>query len=82
MHIFPNPTNDFIHINLGDFAGKKGTVAITNSLGIVLQRKAFSALPSVPATFDMSGFIGGMYLVSIKVEGHRGFTKQFVVSTL
>ena len=81
IQVFPNPTNNFIHINLGDFVGKKGTVEIVDALGVIIQRKEFTSLPSIPAAFDVSKFIGGMYMVSIKVEGHRRFTKRFVVGT-
>ena len=82
VQLFPNPTDDYIHINLGDFVGKKGVVEIVDARGVLMQRKEFTSLPSLPATFDVSEFIGGMYMVSIKVEGHRRFTKRFIVSSL
>ena len=80
--VFPNPTNDYINVSLRDFAGKSGTVEIYNSLGQQMERRVYQSIPSVPATFDVSDLIGGVYTISIKVDNHRRFTKKFIVSKL
>ena len=80
--VFPNPTNDYIHISLKDFAGKAGTIEINNSLGQQVGNRVYQAIPSVPATFDVSKLIGGVYSITVKVDGHRSFTKKFIVSNL
>ena len=80
--VFPNPTDDYVHISLKDFAGKSGTVEIYNSLGQQVGGRVYQSIPTLPATFDVSDLIGGMYTISIKVDGHRRFTKKFIVSKL
>lgn len=82
VSVFPNPTNDYLHISLKDFAGKSGTIEIYNSLGQQVGGRVYQAIPSIPATFDVSKMIGGVYTISINVDEHRRFTKKFIVSKL
>jgi hypothetical protein len=80
--VYPNPATDNFHIALRDFAGKAGTIEIYNSFGQKMTGRNYLSLPTIPAEFDVSGFTNGMYLISIKVENHRRFTKKFIVSRL
>ncbi len=80
--VFPNPTNDNIHIDMRDFAGKAGTIEIYNNLGQKMKERTYLSFPTIPAMFDVSGFANGMFTISIKVENHRRFTKKFIVSKL
>jgi hypothetical protein len=80
--VYPNPAADNIYIALRDFAGKAGTIEIYNNLGQKMMVRNYLSFPTIPAEFDVSGFTNGMYLISIKVENHRRFTKKFIVSRL
>jgi len=80
--VFPNPTDDYIHLSLKDFAGKSGTIEIYNSLGQQVANREYQSIPSLPATFDVSKMISGVYTITIKVDEHRRFTKKFIVSKL
>jgi hypothetical protein len=80
--VYPNPAEDNIHIALRDFAGKTGTIEIYNNLGQRMKGRDYISFPAAPAVFDVSGFTNGMYLISIKVENHRRFTKKFIVNKL
>ena len=82
IQVFPNPTNEFIHITLRELSGKKGTIDIVNSFGQIIQTKNYQVIPSQPATFDVSALVSGVYFVNIKIDGHRSVTKKFVVGRL
>ena len=82
IQIYPNPTNEFINITLRELAGKKGTIEIFNSFGQKVKGQNYEVIPSLPATFDVSELVGGVYFVNIKIEGHRTVTKKFVVGRL
>jgi len=82
IQIYPNPTNEFINITLRELAGKKGTIEIFNSFGQRVKSQNYEVIPSLPATFDVSELVGGVYFVNIKIEGHRMVTKKFVVGRM
>lgn len=80
--IYPNPTDKKINVLLRDFAGKSGTIEIFNSEGKKMLGKDYVVFPSIPASFNVSDFENGIYTISIKVDGHKRFTKKIVVSKL
>ena len=80
--VFPNPTKDYINIDMRDFAGKTGTIEIYNNLGQKMMERTYLSFPSIPAVFDVSDFTNGMFTISIKVDNYRRFTKKFIVSKL
>jgi hypothetical protein len=80
--LYPNPTHDNIHIDMRGYVGKAGTIEVYNNLGQKMTARNYLSFPTIPAEFDVSGFTNGMYLISIKVENHRRFTKKFIVNKL
>ena len=79
VHIYPNPTNGIIYLTLRDFAGKKGTVEIYNSLGQKMISQNYNSFPTAPAVFDVSKMVSGVYSMVIKIDNHRRFAKKFVI---
>ncbi len=78
--VYPNPTDNLINIALRDFAGKTGTIEIYNSLGQRMTGRDYQSFPTIPAVFDVSNYVNGIYTISIKVENHKRFTKKFAVT--
>lgn len=78
--VFPNPSNDKIHISLKSFTGKKGDIAIYNSLGQLKFNQQYLSIPLFPVGVDVSKFVPGIYTIAVKVENHKRIVKQFVVS--
>ncbi|MEM6965618.1 MAG: lectin-like protein, partial [Bacteroidota bacterium] len=80
--VYPNPTDQQLNIALRDFAGKAGTIEIYNGLGQRMASRDYVSLPTIPAVFDVSDYVNGIYTISVKVENHRRFTKKFIVTKL
>ncbi|MFK8010078.1 MAG: discoidin domain-containing protein, partial [Saprospiraceae bacterium] len=80
--LYPNPTDKIINVTLRDFAGKSGTIEIYNSLGQKMAGREYLSFPTIPATFNVENFVGGIYTISIKIENNKRFTKKFVVTKL
>ncbi|MFK8009763.1 MAG: T9SS type A sorting domain-containing protein [Saprospiraceae bacterium] len=78
--VFPNPSNDKIHISLKSFTGKKGDIEIYNSLGQLQYNQECPSIPLFPIGIDVSKYVPGIYTISVKVENHKRIVKQFVVS--
>ncbi len=80
--VYPNPTAELLNINLDEYAGKAATIELVNSLGQVLSKTKIDALPVTSIGLDVSDFTGGIYGITIKVEGHKRLTRLFVKSKL
>ncbi|MEM6965179.1 MAG: lectin-like protein [Bacteroidota bacterium] len=78
--VYPNPTNNHINITLNDFSGKAGTIEIFNQLGQQQFGRDYLSIPTIPVNVDVSKFVPGIYTISIKIDNHRRFAKQFVVT--
>ncbi len=78
--VFPNPSNDKIHISLKSFTGKEGDIEIYNSLGQLQYNQHCPSIPLFPVGVDVSKYVPGIYTISVKVENHKRIVKQFVVA--
>ncbi|MCP4125362.1 MAG: DUF11 domain-containing protein [Bacteroidetes bacterium] len=82
INLFPNPATDQITINLKPYAGKPAVIQVYDNLGVLKHTKNLDVISDIPVRFDLTNEINGMYLMTIKVEGVRPFTKRFIVSRL
>ncbi len=75
--IFPNPAQDEIHINLKPFAGKQALIQIFNAQGVLVKTHQVDEASTYPERIDLNGIVNGLYLMSVKLEGHRLMTQPF-----
>ncbi|MBN4071276.1 T9SS type A sorting domain-containing protein [Crocinitomix catalasitica] len=75
VSIYPNPTEDFVLININNFDGSLFEINLVNSLG-----QAVHTLQTTSASFqiDLSQYPAGTYLLNIRSEGYGGVTKRIV----
>ncbi len=67
IHIFPNPSLNFVSVDLGKYCRDHCTIEITNSLGAVVLTK--EVLNSSSQTLDIQNFTSGIYLLSLRKNG-------------
>lgn len=77
--VYPNPSNDFINLTLRDFSGQSGSIEIFNSIGQQQLQRNYLSFPTIPVKVDVNKFVPGIYMISIKIDNHKRFTKQFVI---
>jgi 6-phosphogluconolactonase (cycloisomerase 2 family) len=78
--LLPNPADEEVLVQLAAFEGKPCSMWICNSLGGVLEKQAFTALPAAPAGFSVASLPEGMYFVFVQVEGRRAVSKRVAVA--
>ncbi len=79
MDIFPNPTSDYIQVNLTEAAGSKAVLSIYDFEGKLMTSQYISAVNSEPITLSISDYPTGSYVASLKVDNHNRLAKQFTV---
>ena len=75
--IFPNPAQDEIHIDLKPFAGQRALIQIFNAQGILVKTHRVDKASTHPERIDLKGMANGLYLISVKLDGHQLMTQPF-----
>ncbi len=78
VQLFPNPTADVLQVNLSYYRGKSASLRVFNMNGQLVDTQIINAIETNPQ-FDVSSLSGGVYTLSIKVEGMQRLAKQFSV---
>ena len=80
ISLFPNPAENEVYLNLEALAGQQGTVAISNSLGQVVQDLTFDQISKDPLRLDISRYSSGLYFVSIKTNDKQHIVKKLLIN--
>ena len=75
LSVFPNPTNDIIHVSSSDGSGNH-RLEITNNLGQLLLISHFNG--SINHEISVSGLPNGMYFISIIEENRNTHFSTFI----
>lgn len=76
FQIFPNPANQTDFITVGLPSQERGRIEVSNSLGQQMREFSFSG---ESAQLDLTGLKGGMYFVTVFVNGKSYETKKLIV---
>ena len=78
----PNPADEYVQLDLRDFAGQAAHIRIVDNLGKVRYNLDTERVSTVPYRIDLTDFIDGIYFVNITVDGKRTVTKKLAVNKL
>ncbi|MEM1119013.1 MAG: SdrD B-like domain-containing protein [Bacteroidota bacterium] len=82
INIFPNPAQEELFVNLTPFAGKKGTIQMTNLYGQLVQEVVIDKIATGSTRLDLRNFQNGVYHLTIKAENVQPVTKRILVSRM
>ena len=80
--LFPNPSSGEIWVDLSRYSGKKASIQVTSEWGEVLESFPERMLPDQPFPISLERFAGGLYALSIRIEGHKLETRYFIINKL
>ena len=75
--VYPNPSNDFIHIKMNNSKEKLENIMLYNVLGETV--KKVTTIDSSQTTIDVSDLSKGIYLLEITSENKLKLTKKLVI---
>ena len=79
-HIYPNPAQNELFINLRDYAGQKANIRLLNQLGQTIQTIAFDKLPSEAIQVDLTNTDNGLHLLTIQLENSQVVTEKVMIN--
>jgi hypothetical protein len=77
--IFPNPANQFAHLDLEPLVGKAVDIQIFNSFGIQIESIHLDEVWSKYHQLDLRSFHEGQYLIWVHSEGRRSMPVKLVI---
>ena len=75
--VYPNPSNDFIHVKMNNSNEKFENIVLYNVLGESV--KKVTTIDSNQTTIDVSDLTKGVYLLEITSENKLKLTKKLVI---
>ncbi len=74
--IYPNPTNNYVNLELGQYQGKNVAVQVLNSVGQQMYITTLKQVADQPYKIDMQEYPSGMYLIKVMAEGIEPVSKK------
>jgi hypothetical protein len=78
INIYPNPSTDFVHIEIPDIGNKTVNLMVINALGEVVLRHNTTITGSYNYLLNVSDLPKGIYFVSIN-SGNNKYLKKIIV---
>ena len=79
LGVFPNPTNDYINVNLKDYKGKDVILYLYNQIGVLqVVRQVQNVGGTTPERIDINDFLGGQYLLRVESKGIKDVVKAVI----
>lgn len=79
--LFPNPTQDFINVNLKEFIGQAAQISIQSNNGQVIKQVNLSTITTENQQVDLQQLKDGQYTMSVSIPNRRMQTRKFVIAT-
>ena len=77
--VFPNPTTDYVDVELVE-SDKRVVILISDVSGKILIRRSVEEAGSDPERIELDGIESGQYFIHIKSEGKREVVRPLVVT--
>ncbi len=80
VNVYPNPTVDYIEVDMKEFAGSNVTMTLYNQIGVqILSRSIDKANAGTTQHFDLSLLGNGQYLLRVTAKDKRDVIKAISV---
>jgi hypothetical protein len=77
--VYPNPTSDYIFVDIKRFQEKTVDVVLQNQLGQVIKTQHIEKVSNEPFFMDIQELPTGMYFLQLRVYGRNPVTRRFMV---
>jgi PKD repeat protein/glucose/arabinose dehydrogenase len=77
--LFPNPSNDYVDIDLEGVRYRSVVLTIFDASGKVLKEQKIESAPIAPVRINLEGIETGQYFLRIEAEGKREIVKKLTI---
>ncbi|HEB62754.1 MAG TPA: T9SS type A sorting domain-containing protein, partial [Bacteroidetes bacterium] len=80
FHVFPNPSDAAVFVNLRKHIGKQLKLELYSLLGKRILEKEMESIPAHPIPLDLSQQDNGIYILFIKIKGKPSFSQKIILN--
>ena len=80
--VYPNPAQEELYIDLKEFIGTQGEVAISNIYGQIVHQQTVESVSGDAVRLSLANFVNGVYYVNIKMPNRQLRSEKFLVKRL
>jgi hypothetical protein len=77
--VYPNPTSDYIFVDLSLFKDKQVEVIVHNQFSQIVQEHTIENVGNEPFNMDLQGLPSGVYYLQIRTQGRSTVLRRFVL---
>ena len=79
LHVFPNPADHAVMLNLNEYAGLPAKVSVLDGLGRLIKTTDLGLEAPLIYELSLEGITSGHYFLELRVEGHAPIVKKLAV---
>ena len=79
IRLFPNPTSDYIDVDLKQYVGQSATISIYNNLGHLIMTKEIEKTSETPVHIDLDTQANGQYMLQVTSKDRKSVYKKFTI---
>ena len=79
VSVFPNPSSDFVNIDLRSYEGYNVSISLFNQIGKMIHSTTIEHASKTPYELDLSNTAVGSYLLKIQADGRRSVSKTLQI---
>lgn len=79
VSVFPNPSSDFVNIDLRSYEGFNVSISVFNQIGKMIHSTTIEHASKTPFELDLSNTAVGSYLLKIQPDGRRTISKTIQI---
>jgi hypothetical protein len=81
LRVFPNPTDNFVDIDLKQYEGKEASIFVYNKFGQTVHTTQIEkVVGATPYRVELHGQPQGAYIIRVVSKGRRDATKQLIIT--
>ena len=80
VRLYPNPTSEFVNLDLSEFKGKDVNIFMYNQFGQQVQFKNVQNVGDSPVMLNVLDYTPGNFLIRVTTQGKRDVTKQVTIT--
>ena len=80
--VYPNPAQEELYINLKEFIGARGEVAISNIYGQIVHQQTVESVSGDALRLSLTNFVNGVYFVHMKMPNRQLRSEKFLVKRM
>ena len=80
--VYPNPAQEELYIDLKEFIGAQGEVAISNIYGQIVHQQTVESVSGDALRLSLTNFVNGVYFVHMKMPNRQLRSEKFLVKRM